>query len=127
LGVDGTQEILNNLLASWHRWASAAHASAGFYTTNAACKLYRCSRQYDSHNGASDTDHESERMEAVGYCIDRMEQPWRTAVEFNARNLATGVVVWQSPRLPTNDIERAYVLIAARRMLSNLLERDGII
>ena len=66
------------------------------------------------------------RLEAVGHCIDMMAQPWKTAVEFNARNLALNLSVWRSPRLPVDDVERAHLLLHARAKLLILLERAGV-
>lgn len=121
-----SDELLNDLLRRWHVWSVHQPPETGFYKQNAACKLYRTSRQYDDRNGALDSDAESSVMEAVDAAIDRLEQPWRTAVQFNGRNLATGIVVWVSPRLPTDDIERAHLLVEARGRLLRILEIDGV-
>lgn len=123
---DESDELLNDLLRRWHRYAATFGPAIGYPTTNAACRLYRVSRQYDDQNSALDGDLEAQTLRAVGYAIDRLEQPWRTAVHFNARNLATGVVVWQSPRLPVDELERAHLLMHARAKLLILLESDGI-
>lgn len=123
---DETDELLNDLLSRWHRFAASTPPNTGFPKANAACKLYRTSRQYDTDNGAFDSDGEAAIMEAVDHAIDSMEQPWRTAVEFNARNLATGTGVWRSPRLPADGIERAHLVMHARAKLLLLLERGGV-
>lgn len=124
--VGEVDEILNDLLGRWHRWCIHTPPNTGFYKENPSCKLYRTSRQHDDINGALDSDAENSVMQAVDYAIDRMEQPYKTAVEFNARNLATGTSVWRSPRLPADDIERAHLVMHARAKLLLMLEEDGV-
>ena len=119
-------ELLNDLLRRWHIRAVSTPPQTGYYTSNPACKLFKTSRQYDDANGALDSDQDGQVLEAVGHAIDRLEQPWRTAVEFNARNLATGFAVWRSPRLPTDDIERAQLVVDARCKLMVILRSDGV-
>ncbi len=123
---DTREEMLSDLLARWHRWSVHTPPATGYYKENPSCKMYRASRQYDTENGAFDTDRENSTMEAIDHAIDRLQQPWKTAVEFNARNLATGVWVWMSPRLPADDIERAHLLMHARAKLLLLLEQRGV-
>lgn len=123
---DESDQLLNDLIRRWHVWSVSTPPNTGFYKANPSCKLYRTSRQHDDQNGALDSDAESSIMEAVDHAIDCLEQPYRTAVQFNARNLATGIVVWVSPRLPPNDLERAHLLMHARAKLLLLLESGGI-
>jgi hypothetical protein len=40
-------------------------------------------------------------------------QPWRTALYITAKNHATGVFVWKSPRLPDDKIARALMVSEA--------------
>lgn len=120
------EELVSDLLRRWHIRAVSTPPTTGYYTSNPACKLYRVSRQHDDMNGALDTDQDGQILEAVGYAIDQMEQPYKTAVEFNARNLATGAAVWRSPRLPTDDLERAQLVVVARGKLLVLLRSAGV-
>lgn len=124
--TDDSDAILNDLLASWHRWSQCNRAPNGYYSINPACKLYRTSTQHDTENGARDSDADNMTMQAMDHAIDRIEQPWQTAIQINARNLATGLSVWSSPRLPTDDIDRAQMVVKARNMLMIELGRDGI-
>lgn len=123
---DESDELLNDLLSEWWDWHPEDIAQNGYYTVNAACRMYRPSRQRDDENGALDSDQHNSRMQAVDDAIEKMEQPWRTAVEFNARNLSTGLAVWFSPRLPPDDLERAHLLMHARAKLLLLLEAGGV-
>lgn len=123
---DESDELLNDLLSRWHRYASSYAPATGYPRANAACRLYRVSRQYDDQNGNLDGDIEGSIMEAVGHAIDTLDQPWRTAIQFNARNLATGAAVWNSPRLPADEFERAHLVMHARAKLLILLESRGV-
>lgn len=123
---DDSQDLLSDLLSRWHRWIITNPPALGFPKRNAACSLYRASRQMDDANGALDSDAESAIMEAVDRAIDRLQQPYHTAVCFHARNLATGVTVWRSPRLPENDIELAKLVVASLAKLLLEFERDGV-
>lgn len=123
---DESDRLLNDVLSQWWAWRPTAFADNGYYTVNTTCRLYRPSRQRDDENGALDSDQHNGRMTTVDEAIDKMEQPWRTAVEFNARNLSTGQAVWRSPRLPTDDLERAHLVLHARAKLLLLLELAGI-
>lgn len=123
---DDSDALLNDLLSRWHRYSISTPPDIGYYKANPSCRLYRASRQYDAENGARDSDTEASIMEAVDHAIEMMEQPWSTAVQLNARNLATGITVWISPRLPADDIERAHLLMHARAKLLILLELGGV-
>lgn len=119
---------INDLLERWHRWESGKEPDcSGFPSTNASCKHWRASKQYDDTNGALDSDSEAKILEAVGYAIERVAQPGRTAVYFHARNLASDAAVWQSPRLPADSMERAALLLAAMNDLRVFLRQDGVI
>ena len=123
--IDDTQELISDLLSRWHNWRSN-QASGGYPTVNAACRLYRCSKQHDDINGALDTDLEHRQMEAVDLCIDRIAQPYNTALQINARNLCTGVSVWQSARLPADRVAAAELLVQARALLLIEFVKAGV-
>lgn len=124
--IDDTNALLNDLLARWHSWCVSRSPAIGYPSEAAGCRLYRASRQHDSDNGALDTDAEARTLAIVDFCIDRLDQPYRTAVQFNARNLATGSAVWISPRLPADQVERAAMVVEGRLRLLLLLRREGV-
>lgn len=124
--IDDTDALLNDLLARWHLWCTSKPPAIGYPSEAAGCRLYRASRQHDSENGALDTDSEAETLAIVDFCIEQVDQPYRTALMFNARNLATGLSVWTSPRLPIADVERAAMVVEARGMLLILLRQGGV-
>jgi hypothetical protein len=124
--ISENDEILDDLLSRWDDWAQGERTAVGYYSSSPTFKQYRASRQYDWESGVMDDDHEAARMEAVNACVERIPQPYKTALHFNARNLRTGAAVWRSPRLPENDIERAHIVAEARDMLMLALISDGV-
>ncbi len=125
--IDDTDALLDDILSRWHQWCVSRPPALGYPTSAAGCRLYRSSRQHDSDNGALDHDAESERMGIVEFCIDSLEQPYRTAIQFNARNLATGAAVWASPRLPQDRQARAVLVAEARGLLMVSLRASGVL
>lgn len=119
--------IIDDLIGRWHRWCAAQGTDLGYPKVNTSCRLYRVSRQYDFDNGAMDDDVEAVLMGGVDQCVNRLVDPWRTAVHMNARNIAVGVCVWSSPRLPANRDERAVVVMEARVKLLRELQAAGLV
>lgn len=113
---------VNDILADWHSYAAAYSYGHGYPSEDIACRLYRASRQYDDDNGALDAHAWLVQMQAVDHIIDEIQQPMRTAIQFQARNLASRVQVWTSPRLPTDPHERARLVVAARKIFIERLE-----
>jgi hypothetical protein len=66
-------------------------------------------------------------MQGFDASIQRVPQPWFTALQFEARNLAVRYQVWASPRLPTNRQEREALIFDARNRLLRELARDGVL
>lgn len=118
---------LDALLIMWHTFASQEGVGWGYPSRAPASHQYRCSRQYDDQNGSLDGDVDMQIAKAVGHQVDKMTEPHRTAIHINARNLKVGVSVWQSPRLPADQIERAHVVAAARNMLARRLMTEGLL
>lgn len=119
--------VLNDLLASWHKWCSRYQFGKGYPSSDVACRQSKTSRQYDDQNGALDADVDQTIMEAFDAAMERVEQPWRTALSIQARNMATGAAVWSSPRLPQDPIERSILIMEARNKLMKVLALDGIL
>lgn len=119
-------ETLSDLLARWHQWSSSYSYGSGYPPVSAACRQSRTSRQYDDANGALDADVENKIMKAFDTAMWTIEQPYLTALQFQARNFATGRQVWNSPRLPTDESERCKLVSQAREMLMRALARSGL-
>lgn len=119
--------ILNDLLSRWHAWACYERTAAGYPSASAWARAFKVSRQYDDENGALDQDVENKIMSGVDGCMNSVKQPWRNALHINARNLSTGLAIWRSPRLPTNELARALLVAEARQMLLEHLRARELI
>jgi len=123
--ADEVEEAVNDLLKRWHNWSKQDTVVAGFNTCSSAMEQFRASRQYDADNGVLDQDIENRIMASVEFCIDCVDQPYRTALWINARNLSTGLTVWRSARLPTDAMARALMVGEARALLVHQFEQYG--
>jgi hypothetical protein len=122
-----THTMLNDLLVEWHRWCNRYQHVKGYASSDPTCRDYRASRQYDDTNGALDADLSASTLETVSAEIFALEQPYQTAIQIQARNMATGKQVWTSPRLPADPMERAGILVKARGMLLKTLASRGVL
>ena len=110
---------LIELLVLWYRVQQAgALAQLGYPNECPSTKGWRASRQYDDGNSAAETDARGELAKAVGVIVDGMPEPHRTALYVLARNRATQVSVWTSPRLPEDEDARAAVVAEALSMFA---------
>lgn len=124
--MDDTRYILDDLLASWHRWASGFSAVA----THGASAMFtgvRSSRQWDDEDDLVDGALHVEQMKAVDFHITELEPLHRTAIGIQARNLVTGRSVWTSARLPVDIEERAIIVMEARNNLMRRLLGAGVL
>ena len=101
------------LLALWWKAENAWLPVEGYPTECPSCRDYRTSRQYDSHNGAEETDARGVLIRHVNAAVQQVPEPYRTALYLLARNHATGVAVWRSARLPEDATERAAIVAHA--------------
>ena len=88
---------------------------------------YRASRQNDDTNGAFDAEMNSRTMRDVDFHVTEMRDPHRTAVYLNARNLALGLKVFRSPRLPQDEMACLKIIAEARDILMGKLEKAGVL
>lgn len=119
--------LLDSLLADWYKWCKHYRFGKGYPSSDVACRQSRTSRQYDDQNGALDGALDDSVMEAFDAAMDRVEQPWRTALSFSAKNMHVRVAVWTSPRLPTDRLELGLLMAQARVKLLRELELNGVI
>lgn len=121
-----TEASLDALLVIWHTWASADQVGQGYPSEAPGCKLYRVSRQYDTDNGALDGEVDATLAAAVDALVQKMADPYRTAIHVNARNLKTRVHAWSSGRLPFDPVERARIIVEARSQITRKLQSAGL-
>jgi len=122
---DETDNLLDDLISSWYRWAKDWTGVA----QHGACAMFagvKNSRQWDSENDVVDSTLHNETMKAVDFHLSELPPVYRTAIQLQARNLACGVNVWTSPRLPTDPFERTTILIEARTTLLRRLIGAGV-
>lgn len=113
-----TPENLHELLVIWHRYESQWTPVEGYPSECPSTAGYRASRQYDSHNGAEETDQRGKLAAHVGQVVDGMPEPHRTAIRLIARNKATGATVWTSARLPADKDELLRIAAAAMEIFA---------
>jgi hypothetical protein len=120
---------LDSLLSMWFLWRQSYRLTRGYAGRDSTCRDYRAPGHWDWKNGAADARADDLQVKAVDACVDRIPntpQPWNTALQFEARNCATGRAVWLSPRLPQDKDERAVLVREARNMLLRELRRAGV-
>lgn len=124
---DDIQHLLSGLLADWHRYCLHTADRAGYAGRAAGFGQHRSSSQYDWQNGVESELVDKRIMEGFDVAINRVPQPWLTALQFEARNLAVRYQVWASPRLPADREEREVLILEARNRLLKELARDGVL
>ena len=94
--------ILDSLLQDWHCWCSNFRHVA----QSGSCAMFsdvKSSRQWQDSDELHDNAKHNSTMQAIEFAIHgdkrgdgAMEEPYRTSISFKARNLVTGVNVWNS-------------------------------
>jgi hypothetical protein len=118
---DESDEILDDLLSRWYWLRKDGGTTRGHAKRSLVVGDYRDSRQYDDANGKLDADADESDACMVDAALLRMDNPYRIAIEFDARNLYSGLAVWRSARLPENSDERDRILLKARVIIKGLL------
>jgi hypothetical protein len=117
---------LSDLLPRWHNWGRN-------YKANQQTPRDPIFRNTSSGRGWDSTDEIIEdelmgsTMETIDFQVSEMQDPYRTAIYFLARNLATGRSVWLSKRLPEDQLERATIVAEARNILTRRLTACGVL
>lgn len=105
-----------DLLVLWWRAERQWLPVQGFASHAAGARDWRASCQFDDANGALDSDALGKLIDHVGCVIERIENPWRTALHLLARNRARGQSCWDSPLLPTDPLARAQLVAHALQL-----------
>lgn len=119
-------ETLDDLLCRWHQWQLGATVGRGHASRALVVGDHVTSRQYDDQNGALDDAIENQIMRDVDFNVRELIEPWRSAIYMQARALTHGVMVFQSPRLPQDRVEREAVIAKARELLTARLISAGV-
>lgn len=121
------QDALSGLLADWHQWAQHTAERHGYAGKSAGFGQSRSNTQYDWENGVESDLVDKRIMQGFDAAIQRIPQPWFTALQFEARNLAVQHQVWTSPRLPVDADARTALIDEARAKLLKELATDGVL
>lgn len=122
---DESNEILSDLLCQWHQWARGYQHAAGINTSPMFRECRSNHRQWASLDEVAEED--KSHLEQVDSIIMALCDVYRTALQIQARNLATGRAVWTSARLPTDPAMRQHILADARMALTVKLRNVGIL
>lgn len=121
------QDILSSMLVDWHHYCHHTADRAGLPGRAAGFGQSRSNSQYDWENGLESDQVDRRIMQGFDAAVARIEQPWNTALQFEARNLAVRYQVWASPRLPADPADREALILEARNKLLRELDRDGVL
>lgn len=117
---------IDHFLELMHKFSANHGYGRGYPSRAAGTEHYRPSCQYDGENGANDTDQDRRIGAQVCAIVDAMQDPARSALRIEARNLVTGVKVWASARLPMCPVERSIIREEARAKLWRSLIAAGV-
>ena len=118
---------LDHLLSLWHFWSGRESLARGHSSKSQVvgdCRGYGL--QYESQLEQQDVALENRECSQVNHEVRQLHEPHRTAIYVDARNLCTGLAVWDSPRLPTDRAAREFILLVARQLLVGRLIAAGV-
>lgn len=117
---------VSDILSEWHHWCSG-YLGVPRIGSSAIFRQARSPRGWDSIQDIVEREIDYDRMAAVDFHIGEMSPLHRTALQIEARNLATGRSVWASARLPADHMERARIVAAARADIAMRLTDAAIL
>lgn len=118
--------LLDDLLVSWY-WSSKPYGHALGVGRQPMFNQAVSPTHWQKTEDIVGERLEEWKKEAMDFIILGMEPIPRTAIQINARNLATGKFVWTSARLPTDIQARAVLLGEARAALMAKLIEAGVV
>ena len=123
---DDTRQLFDDILRRWHHW-SRGYRPIADVGSSPMFNQAKSGRQYETQYDLAERSLEDSTMESVEFHVYELSPTQRTAIQINARNIATGRSVWKSERLPADATERAIVLAGARAALMARLMDAGIL
>lgn len=123
---DDSRQLLDDILCQWHHW-SRGYRPIAQVSSSPMFRGARAGRQWDTMDEVIEREIDGGTMAAVEFHVYELPPSQRTALQLNARNIATGRSVWVSARLPADVEERAVLLLAARNALAVRLMDAGIL
>lgn len=124
--TDDIRQLFDDLLCQWHHWSRGYRPMAD---VGSSPMFHQCKsgKQYDSQYELAEQSLDDDAMRSIDFHVYELPPTQRTAIQLNARNIATGRQVWRSVRLPEDTVERAIVLAGARAALLCRLVGAGIL
>ena len=117
---------LDDLLATWHCWARGYRLTPDIHSSPLFARA-QSPRGWDTVQEIVEHEIDGATMEAIDFHVSELQPAQRTAIQINARNLATGHHVWTSARLPVDQQQRAILVRDARQALAAKLISAGIL
>lgn len=124
--TDDIRQLFDDLLCQWHHWSRGYRPIAD---VGSSPMFHQCKsgKQYEEQYDIAEQSLDDDAMRSIDFHVYELSPTMRTAIQINARNLATGWAVWRSERLPADSAERAIVLAGARAALLVRLMDAGIL
>ena len=111
---------LDELLVPWHFWSKGYHL-VGDIHSSPMFNHARTPRGWDTVAEIVEHEIDAPAMVTLNFHVFELCPEYRTAIQINARNLATGKSVWTSARLPADLMQRQLLLRDAREPLTKRL------
>lgn len=122
------EATLDALLMLMHMAENADSFVQGYPKEAAGMKMYKTPNRYGSDGFTFDDEAQALHAgETVSMIVTDMQDPYRTSLRIEARNLKTGIKAWTSARLPLCPIEREVIRSEARNMLARKLQSLGLL
>lgn len=112
---------LIELLCLWHKRMSNWTPVEGYPRECPSTSGFKGSRQFDDVNGQQEAEFTSRLVARLDGIIRSIEEPYQSALCLLARNKASGISVWVSPRLPADKDARAVVVARALELFAGEL------
>ena len=123
---DDSRQLFDQLLIEWHHWARG-YKHVGDINSSPMFNHSKSPRGWDTVSDIIEHEIDGGRMASVNFHVFELPPIQCTAIQINARNLATGRNVWTSARLPTDLQARAVLLAEARSALMVKLIAAGVV
>lgn len=123
---DLQNEHISHILALWHAWSKASsRVGAGYARVSPGFESHRTSRQYDDANGALADAADMQMARAVDAIISRIDEPHRTALHIEAKNIDAPGRVWANARIDLIGLEK--ITEEARGIMWARLEAENLV
>lgn len=124
--MNDSAAILDDLLSRWHSHCRAYKANQQT-PRDPIFRDAKSGRGWDTTADVIEDEIHGSMCAAIDFEVGEMPDPHRSAIYEVARNCYTGKKVWMNPRLPSDPVKRAQIVHDARNMITQRLQRAGIL